>query len=100
MLYHLEIKVEAKNDIIEAAHWYSQKVKGLDVRFIEHVETVINTILNNPKTYKKVYKHFRQAALEKFPYLVIYEFDENTVFVYSVFHASQNPDKKIKRIPK
>ena len=30
MLYHLEIKVEAKNDIIEAAHWYSQKVKGLD----------------------------------------------------------------------
>ncbi len=64
MGYNLEIKAEAKNEIVEAARYYSQKVKGLEVRFIDQLEIVINIILNNPKTYKRVYKHFRQAALK------------------------------------
>ncbi len=33
MSYILVIKVEAKNEIVETAHYYSQKVKGLEVRF-------------------------------------------------------------------
>jgi plasmid stabilization system protein ParE len=98
MGYNLVIKEEAKKEIVEAAHWYSQKVDGLEVRFIQQLENVINIILNNPKTYKRVYKHFRQAALKKFPYVVIYEYEEDIVIIYSVFHARQNPEKKIKRL--
>ena len=98
MGYNLKIKAEAKNEIVEAVHCQSQKVKGLTICFIEHLEIVININLNNPKTYKRVYKHFRQAALKKFPYVVVYEFENDTVIAYSVFRASQNPDKKIKRL--
>jgi mRNA-degrading endonuclease RelE of RelBE toxin-antitoxin system len=100
MNYNLEIKAEAKEEIVEAAHYYSQKVKGLEGRFIEQLEIIVNIILNNPKTYKRVYKHFRQAALKKFPYVVIYEYEEDTVYIFSVFHTSQNPGKKIKRLKK
>lgn len=100
MSYNLEIKVEAKNEIVETAHYYSQKVKGLEVRFIEQLEIVVDIILNNPKTCKRIYKDFRQAALKKFPYVVLYEFEENTVIIYSVFHTSQNPDKKIQWLSK
>ena len=98
MGYHLVIKEEAKKEIVEAAHWYSQKVKGLEVRFIQQLENVIDIILNNPKTYKKVYKHFRQAALKKFPFVVVYEHEEETIIIYCVFHAKQTPEKKIKRL--
>ena len=98
MGHQLIIKEEAKKDIIEAAHWYSLKVKGLEVRFIQQLEIVVTILLDNPKTYKKIYKHFRQAALKKFPYVVVYEYEEDVVIIYSVFHAKQNPGKKIKRL--
>lgn len=100
MAYALQIKEEAKKEIIEATHWYAQITKGLEIKFIYQLENVINTIRNNPKIYKRVYKHFRQAALKKFPYVVLYEYEASDIIIYSVFHAKQNPDKKIKRLGK
>jgi hypothetical protein len=94
MNYHLKIKEEAKSEIVEASHYYSQKVKGLEVRFIEQLEIVINIILNNPKTYKRVYKQFRQAALKKFPYVVIYEFEGDEVLFIVFFRLSKIPGKR------
>ena len=85
MSYNLEIKAEAKIEIVDAAHYYPLKVKGIDVRFINHLEGVINIILNNPKTYKRVYKHFRQAALKKFPYVVWFTNLMQTLFMFIVF---------------
>lgn len=100
MPYSLQIKEEAKKEIVDAAHWYAQITKGLEIRFINQLEAVFNIILNNPKTYKRIYKHFRQAALKKFPYVVVYEYEANSVIIYSVFHASQHPNKKLKRLVK
>lgn len=100
MSYKLEIKAEAKNDITDAAAWYAEKAENLDKRFIDQLEDILTNILNNPKTYKRVYKQFRQAALKKFPYVVVYESEADTVIIYSVFHAKQHPQKKIRRLKK
>ncbi len=98
--YPLIFKEEASKDIIEAAQWYATCLEGLDKRFIQYLEDVINTIQYNPKTFKKIYKDFRQAALKKFPYVVVYEHENDIVIVYSVFHAKQNPQKKLNRLKK
>ena len=98
MKYRLEIKEEARTDIIEAADWYASKVPGLNFRFIEQLEFVIKTILTIPKTYKRVYKNFRQAAVKKFPYVVVYGHETEIIIIYSVFHAKQHPKKKISRL--
>lgn len=100
MAYNLQIKEEAKKEIIEAAYWYAQITKGLEIKFIYQLENVTNAIRNNPKIYKRVYKHFRQASLKKFPYVVLYEYEASDIIIYSVFHSKQNPDKKIKRLGK
>jgi plasmid stabilization system protein ParE len=100
MSWRLEIKEEAKKDIVEAAHWYQQKSLGLDIKFIQYLEDTFHIILVNPKTFKRVYKNFRQAALKKFPFVVVYETEEDTIIIYSVFHTKQNPVKKIKRLKK
>ena len=81
MSYSLEVKEEARIEIIEATHWYAEKVAGLGIRFIEQLESIFNIILANPKTYKRVYKNFRQAALKKFPYVVVYEYETNQVII-------------------
>ena len=98
MKHKVEIKEEARKGIIEASDWYAGKGVGLNFYFIEQLEAVIKVILTNPKAYKRVYKNFRQAALKKFPYVVLYELEIETVIIYSVFHAKQHPKKKIQRL--
>jgi plasmid stabilization system protein ParE len=98
MKYKIEIKEEARTDIIEASDWYASKVQGLNFHFIEQLEIVIKVILTNPKTYKRIYKDFRQAALKKFPYVVVYGCEKETIIIYSVFHAKQHPQKKLRRL--
>ena len=98
MKYKVEIKEEAREDIIEPADWYAGKEPGLNFYFIEQLEAIIEIILGNPKTYKRIYKNFRQAALKKFPYVVVYEYEIETIVIYSVFHAKQHPKKKTRRL--
>ncbi len=63
MPYQIEIKEEAKTEIIEAADFYAMAIEGLEKRFIQQLENILISITGNPKTYKKAYKNFRQAAL-------------------------------------
>lgn len=93
MMYILEIKEEARLDILHAAGWYADKSPELNLKFIQQLEAILKSIRNNPKTFKKAYKNFRKAALKKFPYVIMYEHDANTVIVFSVFHTSQHPHK-------
>ena len=100
MNYKLEIKEEAKQDILSANTWYSQQAVGLNIKFIQQLELTLNAIRKNPKTFKRIYKQFRQAALHKFPYVIIYEYQDDVIIVYSIFHSKQNPQKKVKRLRK
>ena len=98
MIYSIEIKEEARQDILQAALWYSDKAIDLHLKFINQVEITLQSIQSNPKAFKKVYKTFRQAALNKFPYVVLYESNENAIIIFSVFHSSQHPRKKLQRL--
>ncbi len=100
MIYSVKIKEEARHDILQATLWYSDKAINLHLKFINQLEVTLKSIRNNPKAYKKVYKTFRQAALKKFPYVVLYEFDLESVIVFSVFHSKMNPHKKLTRLRK
>ena len=100
MIYNIEIKEEAREDILQATLWYSDKAPDLHLKFINQLEITLESIQSNPKAYKKVYKTFRQAALNKFPYVVLYESNENTIIIFSVFHSSQHPRKKLHRLRK
>ncbi len=100
MSYTLVFKEEARHDILQVSNWYADEAENLDVRFIAHIESTLKIIRNNPKIFKRVYKNFRQAALNKFPYVILYEYSDDTIIVFSVFNTSQHPRKKIKRLRK
>jgi plasmid stabilization system protein ParE len=94
--YTLKIKEEAKQDIKHTAKWYADIDRKLELRLIEELDYIFKTILYNPKTYKKVHKNFRQAALNKFPFVILYEQDLEEVIIYSLFNTRKNPIKKLK----
>ena len=97
MGYHLKIRDEVLEDIARSFKWYEEKNVGLGLRFVEEVEATINYISKYPEHYQiKSVKVYREAVLQIFPYMVIYEFDEKqqSIIIYSVFPYKDNPSKK------
>ena len=94
MKYELEIKEEANQDIIEAYLYYEEKQEGLGERFLENLRLYIERVSNYPEHYAIKRPPYREAFIKKFPYLIVYEFIEEKVIVYSVFNTWQDPNKK------
>lgn len=93
MIYRHEIKEEAELEALEAFLYYEEKLEGLGNKFLFQVEKYIKQICQNPLHFP-LKNGYRQAFIKKFPYLIIYEFYQETVVVYSIFNTYQNPDKK------
>ena len=100
MPFTIEVKEDAKQDIADAMKWYAGRAENLDKRFLTAVEETLSRIQQNPFAFKKVYKKFRQTAVKKFPYVILYETEAENIIIYSVFNTWQHPNKKISRIKK
>lgn len=98
MILSLILKEEARQDILGAVEWYDQRQSGIGGKFITAIEETLNRILKHPESGRKIYKSFRQTSLKKFPYVIVYEIDHASLIIYAVFHTSQNPKKKLRRL--
>jgi plasmid stabilization system protein ParE len=85
------IQPDAVNDILEAAKWYDNNLKGLGESFLGSVDSAIYSVQQNPEAYPKVYKELRRILLKKFPFGIFYLIEENNIVIVAVFHASRNP---------
>ncbi|QBO59656.1 type II toxin-antitoxin system RelE/ParE family toxin [Chryseobacterium salivictor] len=96
MIYELEIVEEADLEIIDAYLYYESKKFGLGEKFLKELDQYFERICESPKHFEGKYKSYREAYIRKFPYLIIFEIEEQKVVVYSVFNTPQNPEKKPK----
>ncbi len=89
----------AIGDILEARDWYEVRQPGLGDLFRECVESGIEAIQRNPELYPFMLKPYRRALVKRFPYAIIYEYANDSIVVYSVFHGSRNPAVWRSRLP-
>ena len=94
MAYKIEIRHLATIEIIEAYDWYELQKEGLGLDFLNELENFYDSLLRNPNTYGFYEKPVREGKIYRFPYTVVYEVFNDTIVVYSVFMAKQNPNKK------
>ena len=90
-MFDIIIQPDAANDILEAAKWYDNNLKGLGESFLESVDSAINSVQKNPEAYPKVYKELRRILLKKFPFGIFYLAEEDKIVIVAIFHASRNP---------
>lgn len=95
-MYKLEIDELAREDLRDAMHWYEKQQEELGVRLLHEVRKTIQLIVKNPKHFKKIAKEYRQLKTDIFPYVIIYEFINEKIVVYRIFHTSRNPKEKFK----
>ena len=98
MKYFLSVKQEADKEAVESFVWYEKQREGLGKEFLVQVEKCLNAISSSPLHYQKIYKQYRHIPVRRFPFVIIFEIEGNSVVVYSVFHTSRNPNKKFKKI--
>lgn len=98
MNYLLEIRDKALEEINESYEYYEEQQIGLGDYFTSDVYKTIRYIQKFPLHFNKFIKNYRQAKTDKFPFLVVYEIEEENevIIIISIFHTSRNPKKKLK----
>ncbi|MCC7503387.1 MAG: type II toxin-antitoxin system RelE/ParE family toxin [Flavobacteriales bacterium] len=94
MSYSFHVRVEAVREFSAVAIWYDKQRKGLGHRFLDELQRCFTFIRSNPYGYQLRKGDFRHAALDDFPYRVVFKVKGNQVFVYQVRHTNRKPSKR------
>lgn len=99
MAYRLIILKAAADDTTEAYNYYEEIQTGLGNRFLAELLIKFNEISKHPQYYGFIDEQniIRDVKLKSFPYLVVYEIENEAVVIYSVHCAYRNPDKRLKK---
>ena len=82
---------EANEDLLDARTWYDNIRPELGERFASAVEATVEAIAEHPLQFPVVYRNRRRAGVWRFPYSVIFEFQEHRIVVIACFHGRRNP---------
>ena len=85
------VQPAAEAEISDAFRWYQDRSEGLGSEFMRALEVSLSLIQRHPTSYAAVHKQMRRAVLRRFPYSVIYLFEERRIVVLACFHASRDP---------
>jgi toxin ParE1/3/4 len=93
MIYQILITPTALRDLQFAADYYEQNATGLGQKFNETIEVFFDKIAANPFSSAIRYNHIRCKPVIHFPYLIMYNVDEQneTVQILRVFNTYQEP---------
>lgn len=97
MKYIVSVRKNAEKDIEDAYNWYEDTLKGLGEAFLKDLERCYLRLENSATSFSNINNDLRQVSLRKFPFVLVFEIRKNRVIVYSVFHTSKNPLKKLKK---
>ena len=98
--YRISIEEDAEFDIAEGYDWYLKISRRVSDSFLDQIKHTINYLEENPFLFQFVYKDYRQVPVKKFPFVILYKTDLDTVKIYRVFPTNMNPSGKFKIIRK
>jgi plasmid stabilization system protein ParE len=98
MAIELILAAEVESDLAGAHAWYEERRAGLGEEFLSCVDACIQAIVRMPGSYPVIHETYQRALLRRFPYAVFFDFRDERVTVYGVFHTSRHPDKWRERL--
>lgn len=89
----------AIKELDESFLWYEERREGLGERFISFIDKAFQLIELASERFPLKAKSFREFVVDKFPYVIVYEYieEEQKIIVLHVFHTKRNPKFKFRR---
>jgi len=91
MSYKLIIQIEAWLEIQDAFDWYEEQKDGLGDEFLEELDNCYNSLTENPEGFPYINYLYRRIKTDRFPYIIMYEVDNNDIIISRVRHIKQKP---------
>ena len=87
---------EAEAEILSAMVFYEDHQEGLGRDYFERVSETIESIAHDPRRYpvyegKRLSRVYRRAAVDRFPYIVVFQIRTDETLIVAVAHSSQQP---------
>ena len=84
-------------ELDDAFNYYEEQLQGLGYQFLEHIENTIALIQKAPLAWRKISTNTRRINVKQFPYLILYIFENDTIFVTCIAHAHRDPKYYLSR---
>ena len=85
----LIVTQEARQELRDAAAYYSRQRKGLGREFRDAVKAAFRQIREWPTAWPPVLDHYRQYQTARFPYGVVYRIEGKMAVVVAVAHLNR-----------
>ncbi len=82
---------EAEIELWEAVAYYEEKSPGLGLDFETEIERSVETIAEHPEHWPLRADGTRRYLTHRFPYLVIYAYEQDHVWVLAIAHCKRRP---------
>ena len=88
----IDISTEASIALEESTFWYENQAPGLGMEFLSDFEQSLIRIQSRPKLFPFFRPPLRKCIGRRFPYVVLYVFDEslNHIFITGFWHQKQD----------
>lgn len=87
----LRLRPELVEDAHEAFVWYETAATGLGHDFLRSYFATVAAVQRQPLIHRRVYKHFRRAFLERFPYALYFRVEGDAVVIFLLIHGARDP---------
>jgi plasmid stabilization system protein ParE len=81
----------ARNEIDDAFDWYEMEQCGLGHRFLSEIQSAMKRITVFPDSCSIIAPGLRRCMTRKFPYMLVYGLEQDTVVIVAVAHMHRIP---------
>ncbi len=87
----------ARRELNDATDYYDHIDPRLGDLFLEEIDDCIKRILKFPRAWTQLRGSVRRCRTHRFPYSLIYELEDENIFILAVMHSSRRPNYWVDR---
>ncbi len=88
----IEFLSPAETEFVETVKYYNSESTGLGFEFALEIEKTIERIIQYPEAWPKISERARKCRCNKFPYGVVYFYDNNPLVIVAIMHLAKEPN--------
>jgi plasmid stabilization system protein ParE len=97
MTPRLSFRKRARAEVLEARDWYEARSPGLGLEFARTVDATLALVQRMPEAFTPVRGEVRQVVLRRFPYTILFAYEDDEIVVLTVHHDRQAATRWHKR---
>jgi plasmid stabilization system protein ParE len=87
---HVELRAEARADLVRAALFYSEQSPGLPTHFLDCLREDLETLSTTAGVHER-YRGFHRKLCKRFPYAIYYIVTGDVVDIVAILDCRSNP---------